>query len=107
MCHHGRGLFRLTKDESLVEAIKNDYHKADVSAKDMAMLEYAEKLTSDPCNLQKWDFERIKGAGFKDDELLDIVQVVAYFNFVNRLACGLGVELEDYWQDGQQCRSSG
>jgi alkylhydroperoxidase family enzyme len=44
------------------------------------------------------DCEELKKAGFKDDEILDIVQVTSYFNFVNRLACGLGIGLEPYWE---------
>ncbi len=97
MRHHGRGLFQITKDKSLVAAIKGDYTKADIPAKDMAMLEYAVKLTSDPCHMQRADVERLKKAGFIDAAILDIAQVTAYYNFVNRLACGLGVELEEYW----------
>ncbi len=80
--------------------MKGDYTKADIPNKDMAMLEYAVKLTSDPCNMQPTDVEALREAGFKDEGILDIAQVSAYYNFVNRLACGLGVELEDYWDKG-------
>lgn len=99
MCHHGRGLFQITQNRSLVNAIKTDYKQADIPQKDIAMLDYAVKLTSDPCNVTKRDFLIVRKAGFKDDQILDIVQVAAYFNYVNRLACGLGVDLEDYWED--------
>jgi uncharacterized peroxidase-related enzyme len=78
--------------------MKGDYTKADIPAKDMAMLEYAVKLTSDPCHMERADVQRLKEAGFKDAGILDIAQGVAYYNFVNRLACGLGVDLEDYWE---------
>ena len=61
------------------------------------MLDYASKLTSSPCDVTKADFLEVKKAGFKDSDILDIVQVVAYYNYVNRMACGLGVELEKYW----------
>ena len=98
MCHHGRGLFRLTKDKTLVEALQKDFRKADISKSDLAMLLYAEKLTGDPCNMTEEDCDKLKAVGFEDDQVLDIVQVVAYFNYVNRLACGLGVQLEAYWE---------
>jgi uncharacterized peroxidase-related enzyme len=81
-----------------VEALANDYRLADLSERDLAMLVYADKLTGDPCTMASDDCDALKQAGFKDDEVLDIVQVTAYFNFVNRLACGLGVDLEPYWQ---------
>jgi uncharacterized peroxidase-related enzyme len=79
--------------------MKTDYHKADVPEKDIRMLEYAEKLTTDQCNMMKSDVARLGDAGFTDSDILDIAQVTAYYNYVNRLACGLGVELEDYWGD--------
>ena len=63
----------------------------------MAMLVYSEKLTRDPCACNEVDVAELKDRGFEDDEVLDIVQIVGYFAFVNRLACGLGIELESYW----------
>ncbi len=43
------------------------------------------------------DVRRLREAGFEDADILDINQVTGYFAFVNRLADGLGVELEPYW----------
>ena len=82
--------------------MKTDFTKADVSAKDIAMLRYAVKLTTDQCNMEKSDIAKLRKAGFEDVDILDIVQVVSYYNYVNRLACGLGVELEDYWDHGHR-----
>ena len=79
--------------------MKTDFRKADVPKKDIVMLEYAEKLTRQPCKLTRGDCGRLRDAGFRDADILDIVQVIAYYNYVNRMACGLGVELESYWQD--------
>ncbi len=45
------------------------------------------------------DIDRLRGAGLGDAEILDACQVAAYFNFVNRMAEGLGVELEGYWKE--------
>jgi len=97
--HHGRGLFRLTKDKALVDAIVADYTAADISEQDRAMLDYVTFLTKDPCGIGKKEFDAVKAAGFEEADILDIVQVTAYFAFVNRLACGLGVELEPHWDD--------
>ena len=58
------------------------------------MLEYAEKLTRTPAAVRREDVDALRKAGFSDAAILDICQVTAYFAFVNRLADGLGVELE-------------
>ena len=63
-------------------------------AADRAMLDYSEKLTLQPAQVTQEDVDRLRQAGFSDSAILDIAQVVAYFAFVNRLAEGLGVELE-------------
>jgi hypothetical protein len=63
------------------------------------MLSYAVKLTQAPRSVSGHDVERLRDAGFDDTAILDICQVVSYYNYVNRLADGLGVELEDFWTD--------
>ena len=99
MTHHGRGLFRLTKNQALVDQIKQDFCRAEISEKDLAMLAYAEKLTREPCECGRGDVVGLRKVGFEDADILDIVQVCAYYNFVNRMACGLGVELEPHWAE--------
>jgi alkylhydroperoxidase family enzyme len=61
------------------------------------MLGYAEKLTLTPWSVGKADIEAMRTAGFSDRDILDINQIVGYFAYVNRLASGLGVELESFW----------
>ncbi len=62
------------------------------------MLEYAVKLTREPWSMAKDDVEKLQQHEFPDAEILDINQITAYFAFVNRLAEGLGVELESFRQ---------
>ena len=62
------------------------------------MLDYAEKLTLEPWNMIEADVHKLRAAGFADADILDINQITGYFAFVNRLADGLGVELEPYWE---------
>lgn len=45
------------------------------------------------------DVTQLRDAGLSDGAILDACQVVAYYNFVNRMAQGLGVELETYWPE--------
>ena len=94
MTHHGAGLLRLTNDKNLVEQLKNDWQKASLSDADRAMLVYVEKLTLRPWDMAESDVVALRGAGFSDAAILDINQVAGYYAFVNRLADGLGVELE-------------
>ncbi len=49
--------------------------------------------------MKQEDVQRLRLAGLSDAEILDVCQVAAYYNFVNRLAQGLGVELEGYWEE--------
>ncbi len=63
------------------------------------MLEYAAKLTREPWMMGESDVKTLRAAGFSDGAILDINQVTGYFAFVNRLADGLGVELEEFWEN--------
>ncbi|MCK8818201.1 hypothetical protein MWH28_12620 [Natroniella sulfidigena] len=63
------------------------------------MLEYAEKLTTEPFNIQESEIEKLKMNGFVDKDILEINQVVSYLNYINRTADGLGVELEGEEED--------
>jgi len=59
------------------------------------MLCYAEKLTKKPNSVKKEDIKRLKEIGLSDKDILDLNQVVSYFNYVNRIAEGLGIDLEE------------
>jgi len=63
------------------------------------MLDYVLKLTRDPGGMSAADVEALGAAGFGDRAVLDICQVASYYAYVNRLADGLGVELEEHWSD--------
>ena len=64
----------------------------------MAMLDYASKLTERPTDMILKDVERLRDVGYTDRGILDINQIVSYFAYVNRVADGLGVKLEDFWK---------
>ncbi len=76
-------------------AIEDNYRDADLSRRERTILEYAVKLTLKPSEMQRSDVEGLRGAGLSDAEILDVCQVTSYYNYVNRLADGLGVELEE------------
>ena len=62
------------------------------------MLDYAVKLTLTPHDITEVDISNLRSSGFDETAILDLCQVVSYYNYVNRLADGLGVELENYWE---------
>lgn len=99
MVHHRRGLRRLLRDDQLAAAIERDWTTAALSAKRVAMLAFAVKLTATPSAVNDADIEILRAAGFSDRDILDIVEVVGYYAYANRIADGLGLELEAWIPD--------
>ncbi len=97
MTHHGAGLRKWTRDEEKVTAIENDYRSAELTEKERAMLSYSVKLARTPEAMEESDVVGLRNVGFSDAGILDICMVTAYYSYVNRIAQGLGVELENYW----------
>jgi uncharacterized protein YciW len=64
------------------------------------MLAYAAKLTRTPGAMERADVEMLRAAGIADADVLALAEVVGYYAYVNRIADGLGVELEDDGGDG-------
>ena len=75
-------------------AIKKGYESAALSPADRAMLDYASRLTRTPAAVTAEDVENLRVHGFDDGAIHDIAQVTALFNYYNRLADGLGIDLE-------------
>lgn len=78
--------------------MKKDFRQAGLSPADLAMCEYVEKLTLRPWEMVEADVIALREAGFSDSAILDVNQVTGYYAYVNRLADGLGVELEEFWK---------
>jgi len=81
-----------------VRQLKKDFRQARLSPADFAMCVYVEKLTLKPWEMHEADVIALRDAGFSDSAILDINQVTGYYAYVNRLADGLGVELEEFWK---------
>ena len=61
-----------------------------------ALLAFVEKLTVQPARCGAGDVAALRGFGWSDRAITDAVQVCAYFNYINRIADGLGIDLEDW-----------
>ena len=83
-----------TGDRELAEAVKRDYRAARLTDRQRALCEYAEKLTRTPWEMTAADLDRLRATGLSDRAILDAVQVISYFNYINRVADGLGVDPE-------------
>jgi uncharacterized peroxidase-related enzyme len=81
-----------------VAQLKSDYQEADLDPANRAMLDYAVKLTVTPWNMEETDVIALRQAGFSDGAILDINQITGYYAYVNRLADGLGVGMESFWE---------
>jgi uncharacterized peroxidase-related enzyme len=85
----------------LVEAIKKDYRSADLPPADRAMLDFVVKLTLYPQKMAPQDLEALRGYGFDDYAISDIVQITGLFAYYNRLADGLGIDNEPEWDEAR------
>ncbi len=88
----------MTKDDALIEALQTDYRQGHLTPANRAMLDYAHKLTLTPWDMTEADVQTLRNHGFSDRAILDINQITAYYAYVNRIADGLGVSLENFWQ---------
>ena len=77
-----------------MHAIVRDWRTAGLPEADQALCRYAEKLTHHQHEMGPEDLDVLREAGFDDRAIHDACAVTAYFAFVNRIADGLGVELE-------------
>jgi uncharacterized peroxidase-related enzyme len=77
-----------------VQAVGRDWRAAHLPALDAALCVYAEKLTRAPAAMTEADLAPLRTLGLDDVALHDLIQVVSYFNYINRIADAIHVELE-------------
>lgn len=99
LTHHFMNVRNLIKDQprsdAMFTALKAHRPEDVFEGKELALLRYAGKLTTDVGKMVKSDFEALKIAGCTDGEILEVNQVCAYFNYSNRLLNGLGATTEN------------
>jgi alkylhydroperoxidase family enzyme len=89
----------LLRDDALLQALESDYASAPIDARRLGMLRYVDKLTRTPQAMTRADVGELRELGFNDVDVLQICEVASYYAYVNRIADGLGVELEDWLQE--------
>ncbi|PSR04695.1 MAG: peroxidase [Bacteroidetes bacterium SW_11_45_7] len=94
--HHGAALQNFWQDASTVDHLQKDYNSLNLSPLDNLICEYAIALTNEPETMAKSRYDnKLRQQGLSDRAILDATMVGSYFNFVNRMVLGLGVEVED------------
>lgn len=97
--HHAAGLERLLSDkgksDKMLDALLNDRPQDYFEGRELLGIAHAKQLTLSPQSIVESEITQLKNSGFTEGEILEINQVVSYFNYVNRTVVGLGVTLEN------------
>jgi len=81
-----------------VEQVKYNYLRANLPPRQKALAKFAEMATRTPAAVRKQDLETLRKHGLSDRDILDAVEVIAYFNYINRIADALGIDPEPEMQ---------
>ena len=85
-----------TDDQNLVDEVAKDWKESSLTEQQKAICYFAEKLTLYPGKIELNDISKIKKFGYSDKDISEIVQIVSYFNYINRVADGLGLAPESF-----------
>ena len=91
---HGDDFRDEVKDKEKARHLKHDWRTADLSEEDKALCSWAVKLTLTPAEMVESDVRDLETFCFSQNAISDAAQVISYFNYINRIADGLGVDLE-------------
>ncbi len=92
----------MVQSDQQVQDIQKDFHTAGLSPREIALLVYAVKLTRSPWDMQQADLTTLRAHDFTDDQLVDAAHCIGYFNFINRVLDGLGVDPEPSMRYGKE-----
>lgn len=79
-----------------MDRVAVNWREAGLSDVDVALCEYTEKLTREPASIGRPDIDELRSVGLDDEGISSATQVISYFNYINRIAEGLGVPEEDW-----------
>lgn len=82
---HGAVLRIRAKNTLVADQVAINYRKADISPRQMAMLDFAMKVSQDARNVDESDYERLYPHGFTEDDIWDIAAITAFFGLSNRM----------------------
>ena len=94
---HGQAAREASGDPVLGDVLSVNYREADLTPRQRAMLDHAWKLTTAPAEVGEEDRRRLRDAGLGDEEIFDLTDVAAFFNYTNRMALGLGMKPNEWY----------
>jgi len=95
---HARDFGSESGNPALAEQLVYDYREADLPKNQRAFCDYAVRLTLSPGDVTAQDVQQLRDAGYDDQQISLGTQVISYFNYINRVADGLGVDPEEWMQ---------
>jgi uncharacterized peroxidase-related enzyme len=96
---HGAVLRIRAKDEVLADTIAANYRAASLTPRQRAMLDLAVKITVDSAAVSDQDIADLRNHGFTDEDIMDIIQTAALFNYSNRVASALDLRPNREYHD--------
>jgi uncharacterized peroxidase-related enzyme len=99
---HEKDLRAVVENDKQRQAVQEDYRTAGLTPREVALLDFAVKLTKHPTDVQTADLDAMRQHGFNDEQLVDAVHCIGYFNFINRVLDGLGVDPEPSMRYGKE-----
>ena len=88
---HAEFLRRVTLDDDLIRALRDDYKSAPITEAERVMCDYVVQLTKDAVKITPVFHEKLRAVGFDDTAILQITLIASWFNYINRVADALGV----------------
>ena len=98
--HHAESLRHFIDEEETLNMLSTADGLETLEPRLSNIVRYAEKLTTAPNAMMESDLGELRAEGLSDKDILDLTLIVGYFNFVNRIAVGLGVEFSDDEKSG-------
>ena len=89
---HGAILRIRARNPQIADQIASNYRKADITARQKAMLDFAMKVSQSAHLVDEADFQALQAEGFSDEDAWDIAGVAAFFGLSNRLANVTGMK---------------
>ena len=93
--HHAESLRHYIDDEDTMTMLMTADGLETLEPRLSNIVRHAEKLTTAPGAMTEIDLGELRAVGLSDKDILDLTMIVGYFNFVNRIAVGLGVEFSE------------
>lgn len=99
MLAHGAVLRKNFFSAGQLEAIARDFHHAELEEKEVLMMEFAQKVVRDASSTTREDFDKMRKAGWTDEEILSITLAAAARSFVSKVFDGLGADPDAIYRE--------